>query len=396
MPMVVLLVCHEIFSANSLLTQNAAPQWDAIYIPPIKARLQKLISGDFVLTDGDISQIPYLCGFESQITGILSPFCSVFTDEELRAFEYRQDLRYYYGTGPGTDLQSKMMLPFLNSLVKLLADGPGQKGIKADGGEFDVPKILTAFANDGQITQLVAGLGVFDDQEPLSGTEIPAVWKYVASHFSSMRGTVAFERYTCKAGSSSPSITTTTAAPTTTSASLCSVATSMATKACNRDNCFRQLLQNSAQVSDFCASYTQSPSSATSTSVAALPTFVSQCQGSTSRISSACSCLHPVTATPCPTSTTTSTSATPTTNPANKNVFVRILLNDAVYPLPSCQDGPGKTCSIEGYKKYVADKLKAAGDLKSKCNVTMETQGELGGASFFKDLRGPALAFVKP
>lgn len=29
-----------------------------------------------------------------------------FTDEEPKEYEYRQDLRYYYGTGPRTGLAS--------------------------------------------------------------------------------------------------------------------------------------------------------------------------------------------------------------------------------------------------------------------------------------------------
>lgn len=103
-----------------------ATDWDAIYRPPITKRLNSLISGDLVLVDADIGIFPYLCGFESQITGVLSPFCSTFTDTELKNYEYRQDLRYYYGTGPGTDLPSKMMLPFLNGVVDLISKGPNQ------------------------------------------------------------------------------------------------------------------------------------------------------------------------------------------------------------------------------------------------------------------------------
>jgi len=94
-----------------------ATKWDSIYLPPITARLNALLTGTLTLTDLDVSNFPYLCSFESQITGYLSPWCGVFTDEELTNHEYRQDLRFYYGTGPGTELASTMMLPFLNNLV---------------------------------------------------------------------------------------------------------------------------------------------------------------------------------------------------------------------------------------------------------------------------------------
>jgi len=67
---------------------------------------------------------------------------------------------------------------------------------------------------------------------------------------------------------------------------------------CNRDNCFRQLIQNPTTVGPFCQQYTQAVNTAT-----ALPTFASMCAGSPQRVSSACSCLHPKSAAATPTPT---------------------------------------------------------------------------------------------
>jgi acid phosphatase len=83
-----------------------ATTWDSIYLPPITARLNALLTGNLTFTDSDVSGFPCLCGFKSQITRDLSPRCGVFTDEEPKEYEYRQDLRYYYGTGPGRGLAS--------------------------------------------------------------------------------------------------------------------------------------------------------------------------------------------------------------------------------------------------------------------------------------------------
>lgn len=74
---------------------------------------------------------------------------------------------------------------------------------------------------------------------------------------------------------------------------------------CNRDNCLRQFIQQTAVVSKFCKTYTAAVPSSTS-----LPSFVSQCGGNTSRVSSACSCVF--TSTPSATSTSTSSQAMPT------------------------------------------------------------------------------------
>ena len=96
---------------NSLGTSDGCPMfldssgganatgYDNLYLPAITARLNGLLQGNLTLVDSDVSNFPYLCGFESQITGRISPWCSVFDEDETLQYEYRQDLRYYYGTG---------------------------------------------------------------------------------------------------------------------------------------------------------------------------------------------------------------------------------------------------------------------------------------------------------
>lgn len=279
---------------------NNKTVWDNIWVPPVQARLQKLIKGNLTLTANDVTQIPYLCGFESHITGRLSPWCSVFTDEELKQYEYSNDLRYYYGVGPGTDLPKKMMTPFLNALVGLLQNGPAN-GTKADGSTFAIPKLLMSFLNDGQLTELVTASGVFDAQAPLSSTKKDDKRLWVGSRYVSMRGTIAFERLNCAVTSNSNS------------GSYYSVA------------------------------------------------------GHSSK---------------------------PSTSQASANeTYVRILLNDAVYPIPSCKGGPGSSCKLSDYANYVSKKYAAEGNWIKNCNVTVtkDTPTTVKGASFFTDLSKPWL-----
>jgi hypothetical protein len=267
---------------------NQVAEWNNIYIPPIQRRLQQLIKGNLTLTANDISQIPYLCGFESQITGLLSPWCGVLTDEEFKQYEYANDLRYYYGIGPGTELEKTMMTPFLDALMGLFAQGPGVKGMGFDGGEFDVPRIIVAFLNDGQLNQLVTASGVMDGQPDLDPKDKDDNRIWIASRFTSMRGTISFERMTC--------------------------------------------------------------------------------------------------------STTCKNSG------LEKNeTFVRIQLNDAVYRLPGCHNGPGQSCALEKYREYVGRKLASEGDFLTNCNVIVAgAPAKVQGASFFTDLTSPWLKSVVP
>ncbi|KAK3332948.1 hypothetical protein B0T19DRAFT_113798 [Cercophora scortea] len=73
--------------------------------------------------------------------------------------------------------------------------------------------------------------------------------------------------------------------------------------ACAADNCYNQLARHTPSASAFCATFT----TATVTAITALPTYISTSCG-TSRVSSACSCLWPRSA-----STTSTTSAPGTT-----------------------------------------------------------------------------------
>lgn len=279
---------------NSLATSDLCPAyadnggspkkdtWDNIYLPPIQKRLNKLIKGSFQFTQSDVSIIPYLCGFETQITGSTSPWCSVFTEKEILQYEYAQDLRYWYGTGLGTDIEKYMMVPVLDGLVQRFVDGPKATYKNSDGSTFTPPSLIAAFSNDGQMNQLVAALGVFDKEAQLPADNIPKNRLFRASNFVTMRGTVGFERLSCS-------------------------------------------------------------------------------------------------------------------SKGGNEVYVRIRLNNVVYPVSGCQDGPGKSCSLGKYQKIVKSKLKAAGDFSKICNVTNPAiPGNQNSATFFTDIKLPFMSLIKP
>jgi acid phosphatase len=85
-------------------------------------------------------------------------------------------------------------------VARRFMDGPN--AVYTNGNlSFNAPNISVAFANDGQINQILAAIGVFDNEPQLPGNmSIPR--KFHASRFVTMRGTVAFERLTCSAASS--------------------------------------------------------------------------------------------------------------------------------------------------------------------------------------------------
>ena len=253
-------------------------------------RINSLVKGNLTFTESDLLFFPYLCGYESQITGNLSPWCGVLTEDELRKYAYSQDLNYYYSVGPGADGPAPVLfLPFLESLTNLLNEGPGQIGVDADGSPFTVPNLIMAFLNDNQIAEMTAAMGIFDEEPPLSASHtMPRHHLYQIAHFITMRGTVAFEVLNCSG------------------------------KEKNKHS-------------------------------------------------------------------------------SSGGPYIRILFNDAVYPIASCQYGPGKSCPLSEYTSLLKQKSQTAGDFIDYCNVTTAGHPEtVAGASFFTDLSQDFLTFVKP
>ncbi|KAF2771338.1 multiple inositol polyphosphate phosphatase [Teratosphaeria nubilosa] len=256
--------------------------WQDIYLPPFQARVASLVPGiNFSTTD--ISIFPYLCGFETQITGKLSPWCNTFTEEEGLQYEYAQDLRYWYGdgglgtTGPGRNL----MLQFLTDLVNVFVSGPNASYSNCNSStSFTSPRLIATFTNDGQVNQLASAIGVFDQQAQLPSTYIPTDRIFKATAFDTMRGTIGFERLNC----------------------------------------------------------------------------------------------------------------------GSKGLFMRLKLNEQVYPVPYCKQGPGQSCPLKQYQSIIANKTAAFGDFEVACGISNSSVVPLGKdrTTFLTDLSLPWEYVVKP
>lgn len=257
-----------------------ATTWADIYVPPIVDRINSLLSIP-LFSSSDVVNFPYLCGFETQITGRRSPWCDVFTKHETLQYEYSQDIRYWYGTGLGTQLEKNLMLPLLTELVQVFVNGPNASYTSANGSTpFRPNPLIATFSNDGQVNQLVAASGVFDDQPQLPATHMPSKRKFKSSNFVTMRGTINFERLNC----------------------------------------------------------------------------------------------------------------------GHQGLFMRIKLNDQVYPVPHCKQGPGKSCPLKQYQSIIAHKSAAAGDFEVACGIANTSVVPVGQdrSTFLTDLSLPWEYVVKP
>lgn len=195
--------------------------------------------------------------------------------------------RLHIFTGPGSGANATLMLGVLNSMVQAFEAGPNATYTNSAGQPFTPGPLLAMFTNDGQLSQLVSELGVFDDVAPLPSMSMPLFQKYVSSNFITMRGTTTLERLTCSASNA-------------------------------------------------------------------------------------------------------------TTHTNSTTSYVRVLLNDAVYPVVGCASGPGYSCPLSQYGGIVAGKMATAGSLRSRCNITNATLPVLETATFLRDNALPFQINVKP
>ncbi|KAH7911681.1 phosphoglycerate mutase-like protein [Hygrophoropsis aurantiaca] len=175
---------------------NATVIWGKTYLPPITRRLNKLLAG-VGLTDDDTHGALYACAYDFAASGV-SPWCDVFTPQELQAFEYELDLlmdgAFGYGL-PGN------MGPVLGSLyVNQLIDR-----FKNSTGDADA--LYLEFGHDTTIDLVLTALGLARDEKPLPPTgPIDPNRKWRTSSQVPFAAKLIWERFTCSKSFNGPQI----------------------------------------------------------------------------------------------------------------------------------------------------------------------------------------------
>lgn len=114
-----------------------------------------------------------------------SPWCAAFTPEHVSVLEYHEDLRYYYKSGYGSEINSKIMCAAVKDMVKNLQTE-------------DNPKVVAYFTHASAIQLFLTALGYGKDNDALRADNYNLM-KYrkfktsVLSPFSSNIAVVKYE-----------------------------------------------------------------------------------------------------------------------------------------------------------------------------------------------------------
>ena len=109
----------------SLLGDEKRDEWRDRFVPEITKRLNRNLPGAD-LTDENTVDMMDMCPFDtvSEPGGALSPFCSLFTAEEFRDYDYLQSVSKYYSYGPGNPLGPTQGVGYVNELIARLTSQP--------------------------------------------------------------------------------------------------------------------------------------------------------------------------------------------------------------------------------------------------------------------------------
>ncbi|CAB0036380.1 unnamed protein product [Trichogramma brassicae] len=90
----------------------------------------------------------------------LSPWCSVFSKQELMILEYTEDLEEYYKSGPGREVNAKLGCPLLNDMFDHFKN--------LERGNFNnEPRGIFYFAHSTTLLNLLSSLDIRKDTTPL-------------------------------------------------------------------------------------------------------------------------------------------------------------------------------------------------------------------------------------
>lgn len=126
-----------------------------------KDRIQRRSGIDYILSDENVTALYDLCRYTwSAIDDKVSPWCALFTKDDLQVLEYIQDLKHYYKNGYGKPINEIFgRVPLANLLESF-------ENVKNGGGK----KIIAYVTDATMLDQICTALGLFKDSKPLSGT----------------------------------------------------------------------------------------------------------------------------------------------------------------------------------------------------------------------------------
>ncbi|CAD6565967.1 MAG: hypothetical protein CYPHOPRED_000117 [Cyphobasidiales sp. Tagirdzhanova-0007] len=207
------LVISDALGSNDTLANKGCPRfrpirlhwvWACVFAAPVIQRLQHMIT-NVELETKDIIVLFELCAFESVALERMSRFCKLFRIEEVRHYEYYQDLEKYYNRGYGNPLGPTQGVGYVNELLSRLTGQAVRDTtqtnttLDSDPETFPLDKgIYADFTHDNTIAAIVSAIGLFRESSGhLPSEQYASNRSWHFGHIAPFSGRIVFERLRC-------------------------------------------------------------------------------------------------------------------------------------------------------------------------------------------------------
>ncbi|GJQ73414.1 hypothetical protein Trydic_g13778 [Trypoxylus dichotomus] len=137
----------------------------------------------------DVKLMYKVCGFETAWNeSLISPWCLGFNTETVEVFEYITDLRQYWFSGYGYEINYRQACSTFNDMIKFFDD------------KNTTRRATLYFSNSGALLKVLSLLGLDRDKKRLlhSNYEANSNRKYRTSAFDNFASNIAFILHGCK------------------------------------------------------------------------------------------------------------------------------------------------------------------------------------------------------
>ena len=152
-------VCPKYTAAKGDMLRERDAFLQGATVGNVVRRMQARLPAAVQLTREDVAALYTLCGFEVAHDNRTAHICSLFTEEEMEALEFLEDLKHFYKKSYGNPINAQMVCPLHHFLLRALEERA--RGVTGRTAEL-------IFAHGETLLPLMTRLRLFQDSAPLT------------------------------------------------------------------------------------------------------------------------------------------------------------------------------------------------------------------------------------
>lgn len=157
------------------------------------AHVSRRLGFKFTLNQTLVENMYDMCRYEKAwYVNRVSAWCTAFTKEQLKIMEYAEDLKYYYTTGYGTEMNYKLGCPAVKDMMERFE--------RIINGAKNETKAVFQFTHTAELQLLLVSLGMYKDNNHLTANNIESRRQWRTSMLTPFSANLVAVLYRCNEG----------------------------------------------------------------------------------------------------------------------------------------------------------------------------------------------------